>query len=84
MLEKITVPNSASTIDGVPAIISTVDSTIRARAKGRPNSLSQTAIAMPSGSAIAMPIAATMNVPISGSRNPPVSALREPDLRARS
>ena len=47
MLEKITVPNSASTIDGVPAIISTVDSTTRARAKGRPNSLSQTAIAMP-------------------------------------
>ena len=46
MLEKITVPNSASTIEGVPAIISTVDSTMRARAKGLPNSLSQTAIAI--------------------------------------
>ena len=78
MLEKITVPNSASTIDGVPAIISTVDSTIRARPKGRPNSLSQTAIATPTGSAIAIPITATMKVPTSGSRKPPVSAWLKP------
>ena len=53
MLEKITVPNSASTIEGMPAIISIVDSTTRASADGRPYSLSQTAIATPTGSAIA-------------------------------
>ncbi len=47
VLEKITVPNRASTIEGMPAIASIVDSVIRASAVGRPYSTSQTAIAMP-------------------------------------
>ena len=71
-LEKTTVPNSASTIDGVPATISTADSVSRASANGRPYSLSHTAVATPSGSAIAIAIAATSSVPSSGSRKPPV------------
>jgi hypothetical protein len=78
VLEKMTVPNSARTIDGVPAIISTVDSTMRASAKGRPNSLSQTAIATPSGRAIAIPIRPTRRVPTRGSRKPPVSDSLKP------
>ena len=75
-------PKIARTIDGVPAIISTADSTTRASATGRPYSVSQTAIATPSGSAIAMPSAATSSVPISGSRKPPVFALVEAGRRA--
>ena len=66
------VPNRASTIDGVPASISIVDSATRASARGRANSLSHTAIAIPSGVATIIAIAATIIVPSSGSRNPPV------------
>ena len=83
VLEKITVPNSASTIEGMPAIISIVDSATRASATGRPYSLSQTAIATPTGSAIAMPIAATIRVPISASEKPPVSASVKPAVGRR-
>ena len=71
-LEKITVPNRARTIDGMPAIASIVDSAARASAAGRPNSESQTAIATPAGRAIAIAIAATIAVPSSGSSTPPV------------
>ena len=49
VLEKITVPNRARTIEGMPAIASIVDSVIRASAAGRPYSTSQTAIATPAG-----------------------------------
>ena len=77
-LWKIRVPNSASTIDGVPAIISMVDSATRASANGRPNSLSHTPTPMPTGAAIAIAIPPTRNVPTSGSRNPPVSASSKP------
>ena len=45
VLEKITVPKRARTIEGMPAIASIVDSVIRARPAGRPYSTSQTAIA---------------------------------------
>ena len=45
--EKISVPNSARTIDGVPAIISIVDSASARERDGRPYSLSQTATADP-------------------------------------
>ena len=61
-------PNSASTIDGAPAIISIVESVMRASAAGRPYSLSYTATPTPTGSAIAMPIAVTSSVPIIGSK----------------
>ena len=57
---------------GVPATTSTPDSTARASPKGRPYSVSQTAVATPSGAASAVPRIVSMNVPISGSRNPPV------------
>ena len=73
VLEKITVPNRASTIEGMPAIASIVDSVIRASAAGRPYSTSQTAIATPTGRAIAIPIAATIRVPKRASEKPPVS-----------
>ena len=67
VLEKITVPNSARTIEGMPAIISIVDSATRASADGRPYSLSQTAIADARPAARSRsPIAATIRVPISG------------------
>ena len=65
-------PNSASTTDGSPASISTVDSATRASAVGRPNSLSQTAIPTPTGVAIAIANDPTIRVPSSGSRKPPV------------
>ena len=55
-----------------------MDSATRASAAGRPNSLSQTAIAMPTGSAIAIAITATIRVPSSGSRKPPVSFSLKP------
>jgi hypothetical protein len=42
VLEKITVPNRARTIEGMPAIASIVDSAIRASAAGRPYSTNQT------------------------------------------
>ena len=66
------VPNSARRIEGVPASISIVDSTTRASAAGRPNSLSQTAIAIPTGTAIAIDMIAITTVSSSGSKNPPV------------
>jgi hypothetical protein len=72
------VPKSASTIDGVPAIISIVDSAARASAKGRPYSLSQTPMPSPTGSAIAIAMSPTANVPINGSRKPPVSLSLNP------
>ena len=78
MLEKITVPNRARTIEGMPAIASIVDSVTRASAAGRPYSTSQTAIATPAGSAIAIPIAATIMVPMRASEKPPVSLSLNP------
>ena len=66
-------PNSASTIDGVPANISTVDSTTRASAAGRAYSLSHTATPMPIGVAIASAVTVTRMVPSRSARNPPVS-----------
>ena len=72
VLEKITVPKRARTIEGMPAIASTVDSVIRARAAGRPYSTSQTATPMPIGSAIEIPITATIRVPTKASEKPPV------------
>ena len=45
-------PKIASTMLGVPATISTPDSTARASQAGRPYSVSQTAIATPTGAAI--------------------------------
>ena len=73
VLEKITVPNRARTIEGMPAIASIVDSVIRARPAGRPYSTSQTAMPMPIGRAIEIPIAATIRVPRRASEKPPVS-----------
>ena len=61
-------PKIASTIVGVPATISTPDSTARASQAGRPYSLSQTAVATPIGNAISVPIAVRMKVPYIGSR----------------
>ena len=46
-------PKIASTMLGVPATTSTPDSTARASHGGRPYSVSQTAVATPSGAAIA-------------------------------
>ena len=43
--EKMMRPKIASTIDGVPAMTSTPDSTARARPRGRPYSVSHSAIA---------------------------------------
>ena len=80
MLEKITVPNSARTIEGMPAIASIVDSVIRASAAGRPNSTSQTAIPIPAGSAIEIPITATIRVPKRASEKPPVCAWVKPEV----
>ena len=71
-------PNSARTIEGMPAIASIVDSVTRARAAGRPYSTSQTAIPIPTGSAIEMPITATIRVPRRASEKPPVSAWLKP------
>ena len=48
-------PKIARTMVGVPATISTPDSTARASQDGRPYSLSQTAIATPIGVAISVP-----------------------------
>ena len=78
VLEKITVPNRASTIEGMPAIASIVDSVIRASAVGRPYSTSQTAIATPAGSAIEIPITATIRVPKRASEKPPLSLWLKP------
>ncbi len=78
VLEKITVPNRARTIEGMPAIASIVDSVIRASAAGRPYSTSQTAIATPVGSAIAIAITATIMVPKRASEKPPLSAWLKP------
>ena len=72
VLPKITVPNRARTIEGIPAIASIVDSVIRARAAGRPYSVSQTAIPTPIGRASAIPITATIIVPTRASEKPPV------------
>jgi hypothetical protein len=66
------IPNRASTTEGAPASISTVDSTTRANPAGRPYSLSHTATPTPIGPAIPIAMAAIRNVPISGSRKPPV------------
>ena len=78
-LEKITVPNSARTIDGIPAITSIVDSAARASATGRPNSRQPDGDRDPRpGGAIAIAIAATIAVPISGSRMPPVASWLKP------
>src|SRR2546423_15510282 len=71
-LEKISRPNSASTMSGIPASISIADSVARASEKGRPYSLSHTAITTPSGKAIAVPSIAMTTVPINGSKKPPV------------
>ena len=65
---KTSSPKIASTIVGVPATISTPDSTARASPAGRPYSLSQTAVATPIGRAIAVPIAVSISVPRIGSR----------------
>ena len=81
-LEKMTMPNSARTMVGIPAIASMVDSATRASAVGRPYSESQTAIPTPAGRAIAIAIAPTIRVPISGSRMPPVVAWLKPALGA--
>ena len=67
-----TVPNRARTTDGSPASISTDDSATRANPVGRPNSLSHTAIPIPTGVAIAIANNPTITVPRSGSRKPPV------------
>ncbi len=75
---KITVPNRASTIEGMPAIASIVTSVIRASARGRPYSTSQTAIATPIGSAIEIPITPRMMVPKKASEKPPVSPSVKP------
>ena len=72
MLEKITVPNRARTIEGMPAIASIVDSVIRASAAGLPYSTSQTATPTPTGSAIEIPITATIRVPKKASEKPPL------------
>ena len=72
VLEKITVPNRARTIEGMPAIASIVDSVIRARVAGRPYSTSQIAIPTPAGSAIEIPITATIMVPKKASEKPPL------------
>ena len=72
VLEKITVPNRARTIEGMPAIASIVDSVTRASAAGRPYSTSQIAMPTPTGSAIEMPITATIRVPKKASEKPPL------------
>ena len=72
------IPNRASTTEGAPASISTVDSTTRASAVGRPYSLSQTATPTPTGPAMPIAIPATRKVPIRGPRNPPVSFWLKP------
>ena len=77
--EKITVPNRARTIEGMPAIASIVDSVIRASAAGRPYSTSQTAIAIPAGRASEIPMKATIRVPIRASEKPPVSLWVKPE-----
>ena len=61
-------PKIASTIVGVPAMISTQDSTARASHDGLPYSLSQTAVPTPIGSATSVPIVVNSNVPRIGSR----------------
>ena len=68
---KTSSPKIASTIVGVPATISTPDSTARASAAGRPYSLSQTAVATPIGNAISVPSAVSIRVPMIGSLKPP-------------
>ncbi len=65
-------PKIASTMLGVPATISTPDSTARASEDGRPYSVSQTAIPTPTGAAIAVAITVSARVPSSGSRKPPL------------
>ena len=72
VLEKITVPNRARTIEGMPAIASIVDSVIRARAVGPPV-LDQPDRDRDAGrQAIAIPITATIMVPNRASEKPPV------------
>ena len=71
-------PNSARTIEGMPAIASIVDSVTRARPAGRPYSTSQTAMPMPIGRAIAIPITATIRVPKRASEKPPLSPCVNP------
>ena len=75
---KIATPNSASTMSGVPATISMLDSTTRASVwRTRPTcpySATQIALATASGKASAIPIAVSSSVPIRGSRMPPVWA----------
>ena len=56
---------------GVPAITSMPDSTIRASQVGLPYSVSQTAVAMPSGAAITIAPTTISSVPRIGSRKPP-------------
>ena len=57
---------------GVPATTSTPDSTDRASHPGRPYSVSQIAVATPSGAAIIVPSTVRRNVPMTGSRKPPL------------
>ena len=67
-------PNSAITMSGVPATISTHDSITRASHRGRAYSLIHTAVVTPSGSASTMPTKVRIMVPSSGSRKPPLPA----------
>ena len=79
---KIATPNSASTMSGVPATISMLDSTTLANAcRARPTwpySATQIALATASGKASTIPIAVSSSVPTSGSRMPPVWACEVP------
>ena len=80
-------PKIASTMLGVPATISTPDSTARASQEGRPYSVSQTAIPTPTGAAIAVPITVRTSVPSIGSRKPPLLLWSRPTsgwLKSRS
>ncbi len=75
--KKTSRPKIASTMLGVPAMISIADSTARASPEGRPYSVSQTAIVTPIGTAISDRHDQQERVPISGSRKPPLFALVE-------
>jgi len=68
---------------GVPATISTPDSTARASHLGRANSLSQTAVATPSGTANAVPIKVRQNSSDKGIEEPAAAALVELGQRMR-
>ena len=52
-------------------MISTVDSTMRPSQRGRPYSITQTAVTTPIGTAIRSPIAPSRTVPSIASRKPP-------------